>query len=447
MPAQVHEVIPHLRRMVLRDGESDLPDGELLGRFIDHRDEAAFAALVRRHGPMVWAVCRRTLCTLHDAEDAFQATFLVLVRRAGSVRQRELVGHWLYGVARQTARKAQATARRRQQREIQGMAPPDVQLPEPGPSHELEPFLDQELGRLPEKYRVAIVLCDLGGKTRKEAARQLGVPEGTLAGRLARGRALLAKRLARHDQAVSGGALAAVLLRQAAWARMPVVMTSTIRAVLRIAACETDAAGVVPAQIAALTEGVLKAMSLSKLKTAAGACLAAGLIALVAARAFPWATATPSEPPAAHQGPGPGKAARQPAAQPLAGAWRVVSVEDYDKKALEFDPVLNYACGIRAPVRVNRFTFRGDQFVLKTGPVSLEGTYAVDLSPTRRWLVLTIPVESPGGIGTVSVVGKLSIEGDTARIRCNDLAPSELTALSGGKPGVCYTLRREATGK
>jgi hypothetical protein len=195
---------------------------------------------------------------------------------------------------------------------------------------------------------------------------------------------------------------------------------------------------------------VLKAMSLSKLKTAAGTCLAAGLIALVAAHSFPRAAATPGDSPAARQGSGAGKAARkvEPAApNPLAGVWRVVSLEDYDKKALEFDPILSHACGIQAPVRTNRFTFRGDKFVLKTGPVSLEGSYGVDLSPTPKRLGLSIEVESPNGTGLVSILGKFSIEGETLRIRCDDLMPSALAALAGGKPGVCYTLRREAAGK
>jgi RNA polymerase sigma factor (sigma-70 family) len=448
MPTQVNEVVCHLRRIILPKGEFALTDGELLGRFIEHRDEAAVTALVRRHGPMVWGVCRRILRNHHDAEDAFQATFLVLVRKAGSVRQRELVGNWLYGVAHQTAMKARATTGKRRRREMQVMALPEVQAPEQDSAHELEPFLDQELSRLPDKYRVAIVLCDLEGKTRKEAARQLGLPEGTLAGRLTRGRAMLAKRLARRGLAMSGGSLAAVLPRKAASAGVPAsVMTSTIKAVTLVAAGQAVTAGVVSARIAALTEGVLKAMLISKLKTVAGAFLAAGLIGVVAASSFPRAAATPGVPPGVQQQPKAGKAAQivEPAARKLfAGVWQVASIEDDAKNSLDFDPILSHACGIQAPVRVTRFTFRGDKFVLKTGPVSLQGSYALDPSGIPKKIWLSIPMESPDGQGIVSVPGEYSLDGDNLSIRCTDLPPSQPAALAGGKAGVCYTLRREA---
>src|SRR5712691_3461796 len=208
--SEMSEVIQHLRRAVLlRDG-AGLTDGQLLEGFITRHEEAGLAALVRRHGPMVWGVCRRVLHNHHDAEDAFQATFLVLVRKAASIVPGEMVANWLYGVAHQTALKARATTARRRARERQVKEMPEPQVVEQDLWPDLQSLLDQELSRLPDKYRVPIVLCDLEGKTYKEAARQLGVPEGTVAGRLARARTMLAKRLARHGLAVSGGALAAV---------------------------------------------------------------------------------------------------------------------------------------------------------------------------------------------------------------------------------------------
>src|SRR6266567_3774237 len=209
--SQLSEVIQHLRRaMLLRDG-AGLTDGQLLEDYLSRRDEAALAALVRRHGPMVWGVCRRVLCNHHDAEDAFQATFLVLVRKASSVVPREMVANWLYGVAHQTALKARATAARRRTREKQVIAMPESALQEQDRWSDLQSLLDQELSRLPDKYRAVIVLCDLEGKTRKEAARHFHLPEGTVATRLATARTMLARRLARHGLAVSGAALAAVL--------------------------------------------------------------------------------------------------------------------------------------------------------------------------------------------------------------------------------------------
>src|SRR5438876_8803033 len=227
--SQMSGVIQHLRR-VLRDG-AGMTDGQLLEVYISHRDEAAIAALVHRHGPMVWGVCCRVLRNHHDAEDAFQATFLVLVRKAASIASRELVGNWLYGVAHQTALKARATAAKRKGRERQVTDMPEPAVARQDPWHDLQPVLDEELSRLPDNYRGVIVLCDLEGKTRKEVAVQLGCPEGTVAGRLARGRAILAKRLTQRGVALSSGALAAVLAHQVASAGVPnSVVVSTIKA-------------------------------------------------------------------------------------------------------------------------------------------------------------------------------------------------------------------------
>src|SRR3954468_9394767 len=155
----LRNVLEHLR---LADG--GLTDGQLLARFLDGGDEAAFAALVRRHGPMVLGVCRRVLGHAHDAEDAFQATFLVLARRAASVARREAVASFLYGVAYRTALRARARRARRHatERQVGRMPHPEVAPPE---AQGWRPVLDRELSRLPEKYRAALVLCDLEGKT------------------------------------------------------------------------------------------------------------------------------------------------------------------------------------------------------------------------------------------------------------------------------------------
>jgi RNA polymerase sigma factor (sigma-70 family) len=260
-------VIQYLRKAALLQNEGGMTDGQLLTCFIEHRDEAAFAALVKRHGPMVWGVCRRLL-SHHDAEDAFQAVFLVLVRKAASIVPREKLANWLYGVAHQTALHSRRTTVRRRTRERQVTQMPEAALAEQDLRHDLQPLLDQALSRLPDKYRVAIVLCDLEGKTRKEAARQLGCPEGTLAARVARGRVLLAKRLARHGPSVSAGAVTAVLSQSAASASVPPsVVSLTNKAAMLVAAGQTTTTGVVSVKVAALTEGVLKNMLLSKLKT------------------------------------------------------------------------------------------------------------------------------------------------------------------------------------
>src|SRR5579871_1815020 len=169
--SQMSEVISYLRSTVLLHDETRLSDGHLLQDYLCRRHEAALAALVRRHSPMVWGVCRRVLRNYQDAEDAFQATFLVLVRKASSIASPELLANWLYGVAQQTALKARATAAKRRARERQLTNMPEPAATEQILWNDLQPVLDQELGRLPDKYRVAIILCDLEEKTRKEAAR------------------------------------------------------------------------------------------------------------------------------------------------------------------------------------------------------------------------------------------------------------------------------------
>jgi RNA polymerase sigma factor (sigma-70 family) len=224
---------------------------------------------------MVWGVCRRILRNYHDAEDAFQATFLVLVRKAAFVLPREMVANWLYGVARQTALKARATVARRAGRERQVATMPEPAERDQDLWSDLQPVLDEELSRLPEKYRGVLVLCDLEGKTRKEAARQLHVPEGTVAGRLARARTMLARRLARHGLAVSGGALAAMVSRQAAATCVPAsVVSRAIKAASTFAAGKAAASGAISVKVAILTEGVLKTMLLSKLKSAMAVMMA-----------------------------------------------------------------------------------------------------------------------------------------------------------------------------
>jgi RNA polymerase sigma factor (sigma-70 family) len=264
--------------LLLTDG-AGLTDGQLLDDYLGHRDEAALAALMHRHGPMVWGVCRRVLHDYHDAEDAFQATFLVFVRKAASIASRELLANWLYGVARQTALKARATATRRKERERQVTKMPEPAAAEQDLWCDLQPLLDEELGRLPDKYRAVLVLCDLQGKTRKEVAHLLGCPEGTVAGRLARARTALAKRLTRRGVSLSVGTLAAVLSQKVASAGVPnSVLSSTIKSANLFAAGR--AAGVVSAKVTALTEGVLKTMLLMNLKTVVAVLLVIAMVSV-----------------------------------------------------------------------------------------------------------------------------------------------------------------------
>jgi RNA polymerase sigma factor (sigma-70 family) len=330
MPSEINEVVQLLRGDPPQQDQAGMTDGQLLGQFIERRDEAAVAALMRRHGPMVWGVCRRLL-SHHDAEDAFQATFLVLVRKAASVVPREMVANWLYGVACQTAKRARAMRARRRTRERQGTTMPEPQAPERDPWNDLKPLLDEELSRLPDKYRVALVLCDLEGETRKEAAQRLGLPEGTLAGHLTRGRALLARRLTRRGLALSAGALTAVLTQEAASAAVPdSVMSAALKAVTSAAAGRAAATGALSVEAAALTRGVMTTMFLNRLMKSAGVLLVLAATVGVAGVYTLRMTAaqTPAAQPSSVAGPGsapgksdtPAKPAPQDAGRPKAAA-------------------------------------------------------------------------------------------------------------------------------
>jgi len=241
------EVVQHLRQTMLLRENAGLTDGQLLERFIATRDNAALAVLVRRHAPMVWGVCRRLLHRHQDAEDAFQATFLVLVRKAASVMPREMVVNWLHGVAYQTARKLRATTAKTMAREKQQpiILEAEAEATASQPYDDLLPLLDQELARLPDKYRVPVLLCDLEGKSRKEAARQLGLPEGTVASRLSRARTMLAKRLTRHGAALSADMLGTALAQEAGAAGAPPpLVAATIKAAQLVAAGHAGAVSV-----------------------------------------------------------------------------------------------------------------------------------------------------------------------------------------------------------
>jgi RNA polymerase sigma factor (sigma-70 family) len=258
--ASLTHVLRHLRTLSEAQASRDLSDGELLGRFRVHGEETAFALLVQRHGPMVLGVCRRLLGDAHAAEDAFQATFLILVRKAASIRKRGSVASWLYGVARRVAVKARLKTARDHVLERQSFAMRHADGSDQWTSNELRLVLDEELEQLPEKYRTPLVLCGLQGKTHDQAARELGCPRRSLSSRLARARELLRARFTRRGFTVSAVALTAVLSEKAT-AAVPALLTI---ATVRAAMLKTTEA--ISANVAALTEEGIKAMSASKAK-------------------------------------------------------------------------------------------------------------------------------------------------------------------------------------
>jgi RNA polymerase sigma factor (sigma-70 family) len=254
----------------------DLSDADLLRLYVRERDEIAFATLVRRHGPMVLGVCRRILRNVQDIEDAFQATFLVLVRRASSIQRPGTLANWLHGVARRTALEARGASARR--RVVEMSVAPRTEMHD-GPDEELWPILEQELGRLREQYRAVVILCDLEGKTRKEVAHQLGWAEGTVASRLARGRNLLAKRLNRRG--FSSTLVAAALSATASKASVPTDLVTATLAVASLSNLEKKLSGVLLSpNVVSLTEGVLKSMFPIKIKIVMAALVMLGITTL-----------------------------------------------------------------------------------------------------------------------------------------------------------------------
>jgi RNA polymerase sigma factor (sigma-70 family) len=215
------------------DGDDSGPtDGQLLGRYIDERDDQALALLVERHAPMVWGVCQRILPSRPDAEDAFQATFLVLIRKGAGVNPREMLANWLYGVARMTAVRLRGDIAKRSRRESNMRTPIELAAAE-ARDDELLALLDEELHKLPGRARALIVLCDLEGRTRRETARQLGCPEGTVASGLARALTLLAKRLTARGLSVGAASLASLMPAVRSSANLPeTLLNSTLRAIV-----------------------------------------------------------------------------------------------------------------------------------------------------------------------------------------------------------------------
>ena len=263
---QVSGVLQWLRMLAIAHGEMP-PDQELVRRFVADRDEAAFVRLLQKHGPMVLGVCRRLLADGPDAEEAFQATFLVLAQKAGSIRKRRSVSSWLYGVATRVAgniRKGNARRSRHIAEHVNRIESVENEVS----WREVRAALDEEIAKLPDRLRLPVILCYLDGMTRDEAAAELGWSPTTLRGRLERGRELLRGGLTRRGITLSG-ALLASLLTQNAQATLPAVLSAnTVKAALAIALGK-PLAGLVSARIITIAFGELHAMFMHKIMQAA----------------------------------------------------------------------------------------------------------------------------------------------------------------------------------
>ena len=424
-------VIQHLRADLRPDCDG-MTDGELLSRFVNSRDEDALAALVRRHASMVWGVCRRLL-NHHDAEDAFQATFLVLVRKGAGV-PRGAVPNWLHGVARQTAVRVRATTVKRGLREAQAVGPPEPAIPEVRDT-ELQTVVDEELSRLPNHYRIVVILCDLEGITRKEAARQLGIPEGSVASRLARARALLAKRLNQRVVVFSGSVATVFSAGSASASAPPALVASTIKAASLLTAGQ--AAGVVSAKVADLTDGAVKAMIVSKLKAAFSAVLILGVLATGATLlTYRAATGQENKGKKAEAVP-PRKEGEEPKVKDedaIQGTWVVMKIKGVDKEAED-------------PKGDMKLAFKGDTMtILVSGEP--QGNAKFTLDSAKKPKRIHTSAERFGA--KVTVPGIYKLDGDDLTIGSGDGAtePPASFDLKDAKPNVSFmTLRREKSDK
>jgi RNA polymerase sigma factor (sigma-70 family) len=426
-------LLAFLRRIVPSRGHSDLTDGELLQRFALQHEEWAFAALMQRHGPMVLGVCQSILRDAHDAEDVFQATFLVLVRKPGGIGKPGSVASWLHGVAYRLATKARVEAARRRssEREV-------VPMPSDAPQDEvmwrdLRPVLHQEIDRLPERYRLPFVLCYLEGKTNDEAAALLGWPRGTVLSSLSRARERLRKRLSQRGLALTGGLLATLLLENATQAAVPPALAaSTLQAAL-LFATGTGVVGGITAPVLAYAQEMLHATFVARLKLLTLLLLAvmtlgagAGVLLHRAGTPARAETMIETEPPVTIPQGNPQpviEAPRQPESDRdrLQGAWSISDAEQEGRA--------------RPELRGRSLVFRQDCFILGAWRAEVRGI----IPSARLEGDCNLEPTSPRRIDLTSrgwhLHGIYSLEGNRLTLCLNEAAVGERPTDFATRPG------------
>jgi RNA polymerase sigma factor (sigma-70 family) len=436
---QAHPVLRHLRKLVASPGLDALTDGQLLERFVAAQEEAAFAALVRRHGPLVLGVCRRLLRGRADAEDAFQATFIVLFRRARSLDRRGSLAGWLYTVAYHVALRARAAAVRRRLQERRVAEMPQTECHAEAVWRDLQPVLDDELNRLPEKYRAPVLLCYVEGKTNEEAGRLLRLPVGTVKSRLARARETLRRRLTSRGITLTGAALAAVLAKRAAADVPSLLVASTLQTTLLLASGEAATAS---APAVALAEGVLKAMFVTKLKIATALVVTAGLLALGAGvLAGPLLAQRPGAPPT--PAPGQSAGATDQAAKPAPVSPRTEPDQEIAVTGRVLDPAGKPVRGAEVAAvhwQLLRFSSREREAVVGTRLTArtasdTEGRFrlTVPRPPPATHRALCVLAGAPGhGIGWANVAGDATRAEAEVRLLPEGTLAGRVVNLQGG---------------
>jgi RNA polymerase sigma factor (sigma-70 family) len=292
-PAKGSTVMSYLRRTLCAHAPVQLSDEELLEEFVEHRDEVAFAALVRRHGPMVWSICQRMLGHREDAEDAFQATFLVLASKAGSIGRPKQLANWLFGVARRAALNVRAIRARRARHEQSCPDLPEWTAITETPRDNVGAVME-ELARLPQKYRLPLLLCGLEGMTHAEASQYLGWPKGTVAGRLWRARELLRARLLRRG-IMTPAALTTILAAGASQTAVPPpLVAASVRSAMTLMIAGKSGAAVVSPAATTLMRGIITKMFLAQ--TAKMAALVVALVVIMGGAGVAWQLTLATEP-------------------------------------------------------------------------------------------------------------------------------------------------------
>jgi RNA polymerase sigma factor (sigma-70 family) len=438
-------LLTFIRRLAAARGPGEPADGELLRRFAVQREESAFTALMHRHGPMVLGVCQSILQDSQDVEDAFQATFLVLVRKARAISKPGSVASWLHGVAYRLARRVRAEAARRHAHERQAVPMPGRDPREEVVWRDLRPLLHEEVARLPERYRLPFVLCYLEGKTNEEAADLLGVPKGTVLSRLSRGRERLRRRLTRRGLALTSALLAALLAHNAAAAAVPAALAEgTLRAAVVVVA-GAESVGAITAPVLAHAEGLLRAALVAKLKVAAAILLAAALLGTGAGVLVYRAQNAAGEGAASAGQPPPGSAPREEARSKrqsperrgedkdgLRGAWRVATADQYGRRV--------------EALKNRRLVFTGDRFTLNASDGEARGVLRSAAMEGRY----TLEPGSPQPIDLIEpgwhLQGICALDGESLRLCLSEAnakrRPADFTSNAGSSQ-LLLVLKRE----
>jgi RNA polymerase sigma factor (sigma-70 family) len=401
MAEALTDVLRYICRLANDERSNEQSDGDLLQQFVAKRDEGAFARILQRHGPLVFGVCRQLSCDAHDAEDAFQATFLVLARKAMSIHKQSSLAAWLCRVAVNIARTARTSASQRRKHERQAFRMSQSSPIKEAPVRDWQPLLHEEVDRLPEKYRLPVVLCYLKGNTHDEAARQLGWPLGSVKGRLARARDLLRTRLARRGLTLSGGGLAAALTQSTAMSQVPpALLGHTLRVALSFAASKAIPAGAISGQALALAKGALQTVSTTKLVSMLVVTFVIGAVCFAAALGPDTGGDAKLDGPPAAKGDLPEKkgAPVEDDMKQLQGTWRLVAMEQGGKAV---DPE-NFG-------QSTRWTFSGTKGSWRSGLRGLNGNIAIDPAKNPK----RIDVNRQNGL---MLHGLYELKGDTLRL-------------------------------